>query len=336
MTQTFNENVIVNNTASSVGLKVNQTGNNEGSQVYQSANQTALRVQKNGTGGGSALITYNYGSGYSSYSYQIGAGHCGVFRNDGGGYCLFLDQNSAKHALVIDKSNSGSSILALQAGEGSGLYVSKSHTGSSSAIRIDNSGSGYDIQGNNSNWNVGSQGDAWFSGVEVGCGKVYASNTAIAGGRVHIFQRGQDPISVITSCSWGLQAENPVAWTASPFGPVYVARVSFRSPVSCPIVKITPWLAGQYDERQAGLFNYVEQGHSNSPLLPPTALEPHIIQLIPLPGMHCVVSFDVYFQYCVWGSPAEQGSYEVMSMQEGPCHDLVFDFEVLGCICNPD
>jgi hypothetical protein len=336
MTQSFNQDVVINNTTSNVGLTVNQTGNNEGIQIYQQVNQTGLRVRKNGTGSGSALVSINLGSGYSIYGYQIGAGHCGVFQNDGGGYCLYLDQNSNRHALVVDKSGSGSGVVVLQGGEGSAISLSKSHTGSSNVLQIANSGSGYDVQGNGGNWRVGSQGDAWFSGVDVGCGKIYASNAAIAGGRVHIFQRGQDPVSVNIWCGWGLQIENPVVWIYAPFGPIFVARVSFSNAVTCPIIKVTPWLAGQYDERQMGLFNYSEQGHTNSPLMPLTVLEPQIVQVIPLPGTHCVVGFDVYFQYCEMGSPAVQAPYEVYSMQEGTCHDLVFDFEVLGCVCNPD
>jgi len=336
MTDTINQDVVINNTTSNVGLKVNQTGNNEGVQITQQANQTALRVRKNGTGSGSALTSINLGSGYSIYGYQIGAGHCAVFQNDGGGYCLYLDQNSTKSALVVDKANVGSGIVVLQGGEGSGVSISKSHTGTSHALLIANSGSGNDVQGNGGNWHVNKLGDAKFTSVDTGCGLIHAKNTAIAGGRVHIYQRDQNPIQADIWCSWGLAVVSPVVWIPAPYigGPVFVAHVSFDVPVTCPIIKVMPWLAGQYDERQHGLFNYDEQGNSNMPITPPIALEPQITQISILPSTQCAIGFDVYFQCCTYGSPATQTNYEVYSGQ--PSHDLVFDFEVLGCVCNPD
>lgn len=329
MTQVYNENMIINQTLSNIALEVNQSGSGRAVQIDMEHDDSALRVRKGATGSGTNVILINTGTGYNFYAKQNGNNHCALYENNGSGYCALYTQNSNSPAIVVNQQGGGTGVAIGQAGAGTGLSVLKTHTGSNNAISISNAGSGNDVSADS--WSVSATGEGRFTSINACPGLVNAKNTAVAGGRVHIYSRSET-IRKSLYCDWGMAEVSPVKYGESnSFGLSGMVDLYFAEEIQCPIINIQPWWAGYYAEVNAPSWDF-----PTNPLITGSkSIEANVLGLIPGTMEGCAQGVHLVFSYCEWGEPANQGEY-VVSEEDPPSYysDLVFDFQVLGCPCE--
>lgn len=322
MTQSFNQDVHITNTTGNNALEVTQNGNAKGIHVDQNTANWGVHVEQGAaTKYGIYVDTAGYGIGIRNSGTAAGLVFTKV--STGGGNCCY-----------VENAGTGKGFYVKQNGEGIPLHLNKNSTGASQVIRIDNAGIGADIQGHNGNWQVEPDGDAYFANVDCHCGIVTAKNTAIAGGRVHIWAERSQGASINTDhwCSWGLDPVTPLQYgVPNDYSLLGLVQVNFEQEIQCPIIKLQPWLAGHYSENASGIFD----GPLALPLAGTMSLELSVVGLIPGTMPTCATGFFVAAFYCLLGQPAEQGEYLVEATDPPSYYqDLVFDFEVLGCPCE--
>lgn len=164
-------------------------------------------------------------------------------------------------------------------------------------------------------------------------GKVKAENAIYAAGTFHVWEtRGGGPILMRQVCGFGFDLVTPILFetpgphTVAPLSGLAVAMLTLEEPVACPVVVVTPWLPGHYDETP-GTFPLPLSGAAAPPLVAnhsmrglPTGPD----GAAPAPDF-CVQQVEVHFA-------TTSGTPYVPVDGETPL-DLVFDVKVCGCQC---
>jgi len=162
---------------------------------------------------------------------------------------------------------------------------------------------------------------------------IRAQNAIVAAGTFHMYDRGA---GVITNevCGFGFSSSFFTPSVAyPPLTGIFSAKLILATPISCPVVVVTPWLVGQYDESNVTTTPLLLAPAIGIPLaVAPTLLIKGLPAgppgALPAPSF-CVQQIEVAFYSVAVGTNFIPGA----PVESDPASDLVFDIKVCGCEC---
>jgi len=175
---------------------------------------------------------------------------------------------------------------------------------------------------------IDSQGTLTIDDLTVGSfcpNPVVASNTVAAAGRAHCFDRGTGP-QFRLDCDFGVTS------VTSEGPPGNEHTITLAVPVECALIKLTMWCPGQYSE--------VQPLATLSPAIPlvgaPGQVQANMVStnLFAEAPVGCVDTFT--FKTHIAKEDGSFAPYTIVAPVElTPGSDLVYDFCIFGCPCEP-
>lgn len=172
-------------------------------------------------------------------------------------------------------------------------------------------------------------GNSEVDGTTFCPGRIEAQNVPAAYGRVHLYDRGSGVEQRVSCNTFGLNSPNAIGHSGN--GEYSI----FLDPgVTCPVVHVTPWIPGHYDEAEP----LVDMPEPLNDLDTPGFLTANIRRInagVEGAPADCVTT--IILQVHLTQTDGSTSLYNVEPAAESPppvAHDAIFDITVYGCPCN--